>query len=63
MTGGVELDQQWGRVQARLKEQLGDTAFRNWIQPMTLTGFVEGEARFSAPTRFKIGRASCRERV
>lgn len=52
MTGGVELNLQWGRVQARLKEQLGDTAFRNWIQPMTLTGFVEGEARFSAPTRF-----------
>lgn len=52
MTGGVELDQQWGRVQARLKEQLGDAAFRNWIQPMTLTGLVEGEARFSAPTRF-----------
>ena len=52
MTGGGELNQQWGRVQARLKEQLGETAFRNWIQPMTLTGLVEEEVRFTAPTRF-----------
>lgn len=52
MTVGGELDQQWGRVQGRLKEQLGDTAFRNWIQPMTLVGLVEGEMRFLAPTRF-----------
>jgi chromosomal replication initiator protein len=52
MTGGGELDQQWARVQARLKDQVGDAAHRNWIQPMTLVGLVEGEMRFLAPTRF-----------
>ena len=44
------VEGQWARVRAKLRKELGDTAYRSWIRPLTLLG-VEN------------GRASCRERV
>jgi chromosomal replication initiator protein len=33
---------QWARVRARLKEEFGETVFRNWLNPLTLIG-VDGD--------------------
>lgn len=46
------LDGQWERIKERLREDLGEAAFRSWLKPLTLDGFAEGEIRVAAPTRF-----------
>ena len=48
----VVLDQQWARVRARLKEEVGDTAFRSWLKPLTLSGLNGTEISIMVPTRF-----------
>jgi chromosomal replication initiator protein len=52
MTNGVALEQQWGRIKDRLREEVGETAFRSWLQPLSLSGVNGGEARIVVPTRF-----------
>jgi chromosomal replication initiator protein len=46
------LDQQWARIAIRLKEQVGETAFRSWLAPVAVQGMDEGQVRLQAPTRF-----------
>jgi len=46
------LERQWERVKERLREDLGEAAFRSWLRPLTLDGFADGELRVAAPTRF-----------
>ncbi|MDB5414065.1 MAG: chromosomal replication initiator protein DnaA [Rubritepida sp.] len=42
----------WARVRARLRQEVGDVEYRNWLRQMTLGG-VDGEAvLISLPTRF-----------
>lgn len=52
MTFGAALEQQWGRIRERLKDEYGETAFRSWLQPLTLGGVNGGEVRIVVPTRF-----------
>jgi len=50
MAAALEL--QWERIKERLREDLGEAAFRSWLRPLTLEGFADGEIRVAAPTRF-----------
>ena len=48
----VESQAAWSRVQARLRADLGDAAFRSWIRPLSLVSAEEGAVVIAAPTRF-----------
>ena len=43
---------EWNRVLGRLKEEVGDTAFRSWFGAMTVEGIADGEGIIAVPTRF-----------
>lgn len=47
--GGHE---QWERVCRRLRDELGERAFRSWVSPLTFRGIERGEVRFGVPSRF-----------
>ncbi len=51
-----ELDghtkEQWARLRARLRREVGESAFRSWLKPLTLTSVREGAVRMALPTRF-----------
>jgi chromosomal replication initiator protein len=42
----------WGRVVRQLKDEVGDTAYRSWLQSLRVERIDEGEAVVAAPTRF-----------
>ena len=46
------LDQEWGRVRGRLKDEIGETAFKSWVKPLTVGEFAGGQIRIVVPTRF-----------
>ena len=46
------LEQQWARVRARLRDEVGETAFRSWLKPLSLGPLVSGEISILVPTRF-----------
>ncbi len=46
------LEAQWQRVRGRLRDELGDSAYHNWLKPLTLNGLENGEVRLGAPSRF-----------
>lgn len=48
----ASLERQWTRVRGRLKEEVGETAWRSWLQPLSVQGFDHGEIRILVPTRF-----------
>src|SRR5471030_156600 len=50
-TGG-EIQTQWARVRARLREEFGEAAYRSWLRSMTLFEVADGRARIGVPTRF-----------
>ncbi|MBK1837454.1 chromosomal replication initiator protein DnaA [Azospirillum sp. YIM B02556] len=52
MSVGVSLDQQWARIRGRLKEEVGEIAYRSWLQPLSVASLVGGEVRIVVPTRF-----------
>jgi chromosomal replication initiator protein len=52
MSVGSSLDQQWARVQVRLKDEVGETAYRSWLKPLTVSELKGSELRISVPTRF-----------
>jgi chromosomal replication initiator protein len=43
---------EWDRVRGRLRDEIGDAAFRSWLKPLTLSEVTNGAARISVPTRF-----------
>ncbi len=43
---------EWLHIVARLKEEVGEAAFRNWLQPISVQRVGDGEAVIAAPTRF-----------
>ena len=47
-----DIQGQWARVRARLREEFGEAAFRSWLRSMTLFEVAEGRARIGVPTRF-----------
>ncbi|NBP72764.1 MAG: chromosomal replication initiator protein DnaA [Alphaproteobacteria bacterium] len=46
------LTEQWTRVRARLRVDVGDAAFNSWLKPLTLGDFNRGRLRVAVPTRF-----------
>jgi chromosomal replication initiator protein len=52
MSVGGSLDQQWARVSGRLKEEVGETAYRSWLKPLTIGELKGGEISITVPTRF-----------
>src|ERR1051326_8128188 len=42
----------WGRVLGHLKDEVGETAYRSWLQSLRIERIDEGEAVVAAPTRF-----------
>src|ERR1700724_1609854 len=43
---------EWTRVLGHLKEEVGDAAYRSWLQPTSLSRCDDGHAIVAAPTRF-----------
>jgi chromosomal replication initiator protein len=55
MTGQPQNDQvqsQWARVRGKLRAEMGETAYRNWLKKLTLHGVRGGEVELAVPTRF-----------
>jgi len=46
------MQQQWERVQDILRNEIGDSAFRNWLQPVSIVEAKDGEVSLGVPTRF-----------
>ena len=46
------LVEQWARVRGRLRREVGESAFRSWLKPLTLMSVREGVVRMALPTRF-----------
>jgi len=43
---------EWDRVKTRLKQEFGESAFKNWVTPITAASLRNGEVELSVPTRF-----------
>jgi chromosomal replication initiator protein len=43
---------EWTRVLGHLKEEVGETAYRSWLEPLHLVHCDQGHATLAAPTRF-----------
>jgi chromosomal replication initiator protein len=43
---------EWDRVKVRLKDEVGDAAYRSWLRPITLHGVTDGAVKLALPTRF-----------
>ncbi|MEA1677739.1 chromosomal replication initiator protein DnaA [Nitrospirillum sp. BR 11163] len=52
MSVQASLDQQWARISGRLKDEVGETAYRSWLKPLTVEDFIGGQVRIVVPTRF-----------
>ncbi|MGB0570916.1 MAG: chromosomal replication initiator protein DnaA [Alphaproteobacteria bacterium] len=46
------LTEQWTRVRAKLRTDVGEAAFNSWLKPLTLGDFNAGRIRVAVPTRF-----------
>lgn len=51
-TGTFAHDAQWTRIRARLRSEVGDSAFRSWLKPLTLVAINGQSVTLSVPTRF-----------
>lgn len=47
-----DIQGQWARVRARLRDEFGEAAFRSWLRAMTLLEVEAGRVRIGVPTRF-----------
>ncbi|OAN55182.1 chromosomal replication initiation protein DnaA [Paramagnetospirillum marisnigri] len=43
---------EWDRVKVRLRDEVGDAAYRSWLRPITLHGVNGGDVKLALPTRF-----------
>src|SRR3977135_2244743 len=43
---------EWARVVGRLKDEVGETAYRSWLRSMRLERIEGGEGVIAVPTRF-----------
>ena len=46
------LDQEWARVLDMLRAEVGEAAFRSWLQPLSVISIDSGEVSLAVPTRF-----------
>jgi chromosomal replication initiator protein len=47
-----DIETQWRELCARLRGEVGDSAWQSWLKPMTVRQFEAGRVRFAVPTRF-----------
>ncbi|WP_455373957.1 chromosomal replication initiator protein DnaA [Limibacillus halophilus] len=47
-----DVSEEWAKVRGRLREEVGEAAFRSWLKPLTLVGLHNGSVRLAVPTRF-----------
>jgi len=47
-----QLQTQWYRVCSRLKAEIGDSAFDNWVKPLTVSDLEGSEINLAVPSRF-----------
>jgi chromosomal replication initiator protein len=47
-----DLQKQWVRVRARLRDEFGEAAFRSWLKSMTLLDCEAGAVRIGVSTKF-----------
>jgi len=47
-----QLQAQWARIRGRLRSELGEGAYRNWLKKLSLIDLQDGELRLAAPTKF-----------
>ena len=55
MTGQMHNEQiqsQWARVRGKLRAEMGETAYRNWLKKLTLLQIRGQEVELAVPTRF-----------
>lgn len=52
--GGVapRVASQWARVRGVLRAEVGESAYKSWLKPMTLLEVTSGVVTISVPTRF-----------
>jgi chromosomal replication initiator protein len=48
----LQIDAQWARVRARLRQEVGELAYRSWLKPLTLGEIRDTKLRLVVPTRF-----------
>ncbi len=46
------IDVEWDRIKGRLRDEVGDAAYRSWLRPITLQDARDGSVRLGLPTRF-----------
>ncbi len=44
--------EQWGQLKQKLRTSVGTHNYKNWIEPLELSGVTDGVATFSVPTSF-----------
>lgn len=47
-----DVSEAWAKVRGRLRDEVGEAAFRSWLKPLTLVGLNNGLVRLAVPTRF-----------
>ncbi len=47
-----QFQTQWHRVSSRLKAEIGETAFENWVKPIKACDVKNSEVRLAVPSRF-----------
>ena len=47
-----QLETQWYRVCSRLKAEIGDSAFDNWVKPLKVAQLEGSEVNLAVPSRF-----------
>ena len=48
----VSIDKLWARIRARMRREVGESVYRNWLRSLTLDRVEEGTAVLVAPTPF-----------
>ncbi len=46
------ISAEWDKIKGRLRDEVGDAAYRSWLRPITLHQVTDGEVRLGLPTRF-----------
>lgn len=46
------VDASWVRIRSRLRDEVGEAAFRSWLNPLQLISAQSGTVRMTLPTRF-----------
>ena len=47
-----KLETQWCRVCSRLKAEIGDSAYENWVKPLKVSQLEGSEVNLAVPSRF-----------